>query len=86
MNDPWSNLIQSLSGTSVAGPEWWPARRVHRALDDAEPPPTRRSAGPREKPRVGNVGETSWPSARSPTSPKPFKCTCTNCRAQAAAG
>lgn len=82
MNDPWSNLIQSLSGTSVAGPDWWPARRVHRTLDDAEPTPTRRVPQPREKPRLDNVGEATW----SPTSPKPFKCTCTNCRAQAAAG
>jgi hypothetical protein len=34
MNDPWSTLVESLSGSLRTPPAWWPARRVHRLLDD----------------------------------------------------
>jgi hypothetical protein len=35
MNDPWSTLVETLSGTPRKTPSGWPARTVHRMMDDA---------------------------------------------------
>lgn len=34
MNNPWSTLVESLSGTNRKTPVSWPARKVHRMMDD----------------------------------------------------
>jgi hypothetical protein len=35
MSKPWSNLVDTLSGTQRTTPLSWPERRVHRMMDDA---------------------------------------------------
>ena len=37
MSNPWSNLVNTLSGTECKTPLSWPERRVHRMMDDAPP-------------------------------------------------
>jgi len=34
MSNPWSTLVESLSGTQRQTPVSWPARKVHRMTDD----------------------------------------------------
>jgi hypothetical protein len=43
MKDPWSNLVETLAGQRRTSPESWPARRVHRLLDDTRAAPLRRT-------------------------------------------
>lgn len=80
MNDPWSNLIQSLSGKPAPRPDGWPARRVHRTFDDTErAEPARPRAKPlRAAPRPIVPGTLVTPATT------PFRCTCNNCKALAA--
>jgi len=45
MNDPWTNFVDALLGQHRATPQSWPARRIHRMMDDAPrpmAPPVRR--------------------------------------------
>jgi hypothetical protein len=46
MNDPWTNLVEMLAGQRRASPSSWPARRVHRMMDDATMQPRKRSTEP----------------------------------------
>ncbi len=34
MNDPWSTLVETLSGSKHKTPANWPQRKVHRMMDD----------------------------------------------------
>jgi len=50
MNDPWSVVVDTLSGNPRKAPAVWPARKVHRMADDApsapfvpKPPPPLRA-------------------------------------------
>jgi hypothetical protein len=45
-NDPWTTLVETLAGQRRVVPSSWPARRVHRMMDDAQQPPQKRSALP----------------------------------------
>jgi hypothetical protein len=55
MNDPWTTLVETLSGQHRSTPHQWPARRIHRMMDDAPvtvlppkmPPPLRPLQTPR---------------------------------------
>jgi hypothetical protein len=38
MNDPWSTFVDALLGQRRATPQSWPARRIHRMMDDAPRP------------------------------------------------
>jgi hypothetical protein len=38
MNDPWTNFVDALLGQRRATPQSWPARRIHRMMDDAPRP------------------------------------------------
>ncbi len=46
MNDPWTTLVETLAGQRRALPSTWPARRVHRMMDDAPQLPRKRSVLP----------------------------------------
>ena len=47
MNDPWTTLVETLAGQRRVLPASWPARRIHRMMDDAHPVPAqKRSALP----------------------------------------
>jgi len=46
MNDPWTTLVEMLAGQRRASPASWPARRVHRMMDDAPTQARRRSTEP----------------------------------------
>lgn len=47
MNDPWTTLVETLAGHRRVLPASWPARRVHRMMDDAQQAPAqKRSALP----------------------------------------
>jgi hypothetical protein len=37
MNDPWSTFVDALLGQRRATPQSWPARRIHRMMDDTRP-------------------------------------------------
>ena len=50
MNDPWSTLVEMLAGQRRASPASWPARRVHRMMDDAPHVPHKRSVLPPPRP------------------------------------
>jgi hypothetical protein len=46
MNDPWTTLVETLAGQRRVLPSTWPARRVHRMMDDAPHVPHKRSVLP----------------------------------------
>jgi hypothetical protein len=50
MNDPWTTLVESLSGSLCKAPAWWPARRVHRLVDDLPGKPIPAKAQPVRRP------------------------------------
>jgi len=52
MNDPWSNLVETLAGHRRTLPSSWPARRVHRMMDDARPAPPTPKAPPPLRPML----------------------------------
>ena len=51
MNDPWSTLVESLSGTHRKAPTWWPERRVHRMMDDMPTAVRAAKSAPAPQPR-----------------------------------
>ncbi|MBS0446363.1 MAG: hypothetical protein JSR59_10490 [Proteobacteria bacterium] len=53
--DPWSLLVETLSGTVRKTPEAWPARRIHRMQDDQPPPMRRRTASALGDPQRANM-------------------------------
>jgi hypothetical protein len=80
MNDPWSNLIDTLAGTERKTPTTWPKRNVHRILDDtltADPQPRSRALRPILPPPVRLATMTP------PKGPdQGLRCPCTNCVAE----
>ena len=76
MNDPWSNLIETLAGNERKTPSGWAQRSVHRIMDDSlmlDPQPRARSLGPAAEAVRRNVPEQR---------PKPtmrLRCPCTTC-------
>jgi hypothetical protein len=50
MNDPWTTLVESLSGSLCKAPAWWPARRVHRLVDDLPSKPVSGKTKPARRP------------------------------------
>ena len=80
MNDPWSNLIDTLAGTERKTPTTWPKRNVHRIMDDtliADPQP--RTLRPILPPPVRLA--TIMPPKR-PEQGMRLRCPCTNCLAE----
>lgn len=84
MNDPWSNLIDTLAGNERKTPTSWPQRNVHRIMDDtlmADPQPRARMLRPITPPPVRL---TMVPPPKRPEQTMRLRCPCTNCVAERA--
>lgn len=81
MNDPWSNLIDTLAGNEPKTPTWWPQSNVHRILDDSltsAPRPRQRALRPPEAPTRREAATPRFaPLMRA-------RCPCTNCKLERA--
>lgn len=82
MNDPWSNLIDTLAGNERKTPTTWSQRSVHRIMDDtlmAAPQPRPRMLRAITPPpmRLASVAPT-----KRPEQPMRLRCPCTNCVAE----
>lgn len=75
MNNPWSNLVETLSGTEHRTPHSWPERRVHRMLDDA--PPAR---SPAREPRPVVKVDRRPSMMQAPAPVMRSRCPCTECQ------
>lgn len=75
MSNPWSSLVETLSGTERKTPHTWPARRVHRIMDDGAPSKLlAREARPSVRgDRRPSLAQASVPVMRS-------RCPCTECQ------
>jgi len=82
MNDPWSNLIDTLAGNERKTPTSWPQRNVHRIMDDtlmADPQPRSRMM------RTMSPPPMRMAMIAPPKRPEPvmrLRCPCTNCVAE----
>ena len=79
MNDPWSNLIDTLAGTERKTPTTWPKRNVHRIMDDTlttDPQPRSRALRPNLSPPVRVA------TPKRPEQGMRLRCPCTNCVAE----
>jgi hypothetical protein len=74
MSDPWSTLIDSLSGTERTTPKSWPARKVHRMADDSPPARLQKPAERAPQMKAQRAVLAQWPGA----SPR-LQCPCTAC-------
>ena len=84
MNDPWSNLIDTLAGAERKTPTTWAKRNVHRIMDDAliaDPQPRSRSLRPIMPPpaRLATIM-----APKRPEQTMRLRCPCTNCAAERA--
>jgi hypothetical protein len=75
MSNPWSTLVETLSGAERKTPHSWPERRVHRMMDDAPPgDPRTREARP-----VVKVGRGPLMS-QGPAPVTRSRCPCRECQ------
>lgn len=87
MNDPWSSLVQTLSGTDQVTPGWWPARRVYRMFDQPDTSPVTNDGKVARVRRRRDKSPEAHIVAAAPETPAPrLKCPCTNCRLQSGSG
>jgi len=83
MNDPWSNLIDTLAGTERKTPTTWPKRNVHRIMDDAlMAAPQPRSSAPRPMMPQAAARRAAVAPPKRPEQVVRLRCPCTNCVAE----
>ena len=77
MNDPWSNLVETLAGNERPTPSGWPQRKVHRIMDDS----LMVDPQPRPMPRRAPVSSMRGSAANSPRIEPAMRlrCPCTTC-------
>jgi hypothetical protein len=75
MRNPWTTLVESLSGAERKAPMVWPARRVHRVMDD---PP---ASEPKQLTNQAPIENVRRPIlAHSTKEPGRLRCSCAVCK------